>query len=184
MSCGQCVGACACRSRRCFTGPTGSTGPSGGPVGPTGATGPSGGPTGPTGPSGSGNGQDNFISSTAGAQTVFGNGTIAFNGPEILSGITRSGGIFTVAKTGRYLISFDLEMDAVVVPALALVQVDQNGASIGARGTFLVSRQTGFVTELSGSVILNMVAGNTFRLRNADLTSLVLTGGHLSSFLL
>ena len=33
-------------------GPTGSTGPSGGPVGPTGSTGPSGGPTGPTGTTG------------------------------------------------------------------------------------------------------------------------------------
>jgi hypothetical protein len=34
------------------TGPTGATGPYGGPTGPTGPTGPSGGPTGPTGPQG------------------------------------------------------------------------------------------------------------------------------------
>lgn len=98
--------------------------------------------------------------------------------------MTNAAGLFATPVAGRYFVSFDLTITTADPNALAAVQVDQNLVSIGARGLFSETRQTTTLTQLTGSLILDTSAADTFNLRNVSGNDLQIVSGHLSAFLL
>ena len=172
-------------------GPEGDPGPPGLP-GSDGAAGPSGlpgsqGPQGIPGTPGD-EGQTNYVNGSSGVQNVLDTGTISFGPPEIADGITDTGGLFTVTLAGRYFVTFDLVVTPGAAEALVAVQIEQNSFTPvpAPRGRFSTTARplVGTLSVITGSVILDMVAGDFFNLRNVSGDTLFIVDARLSAFLL
>ena len=114
---------------------------------------------------------------------------ISFGPPEIEDGITDTGGLFAVTIAGRYFVTFDLVVStAGAVEATAAVQIEQNSFTPvpAPRGRFSTTRRppAASLNVVTGSVILDMVAGDFFNLRNVSGDTLNIVDARLSAFLI
>lgn len=176
----------------CPPGPQGLPGSNGaaGPSGLPGSQGPQGlpGDQGPQGNPGDG-GQTDYVNSSNGTQSVPYLERIVFGAPEIMDGIVNVAGIFTVAVAGRYFVSFDLcvrtpaEVDSGI-----FVQMEQNNFTPVTipRGTFSTTARAPVNTRnvITGSIILDLAAGEFFNLRNVSGETLDIASARLSAFLI
>ena len=134
-------------------------------------------------------GQTNFVNSSSGAQTALNLENISFGAPEIADGITNTGGLFAVTLAGRYLVTFDLVVSTPgALEATAVVQIEQDSFTQvpPPRGRFSTTRRppAGSLNVITGSVILDMVAGDFFNLRNVSGNNLDIVDARLSAFLI
>ena len=159
------------------TGPTGPTGPDGaagaiGPTGPTGAAGPTG-ATGATGPAGAAGPNPTatsaFAANTQGSSILvaLGGTLVPLPDSQLLSpDITVDGTntVFTVNTTGRYQLSYDINITAALGSGTRLLI---NGApNLASTVAPVIS-----LSHFSNEILLDLTAGNTVSLQMFGIAS-------------